>query len=52
MSQTATSGFGSVSNGSSIRPSSALMNKSIKGEVTPDQVQNSILTEGGDDDDD
>lgn len=34
MSQTATSGFGSVSGGSSMRPSSAMMNKSIKGEVS------------------
>ena len=50
MSQTATSGFGSVSDGSSLRPSSALMNKSIKGEVSADQVQGSMRTEGGDDD--
>ena len=40
MSQTATSGFGSVSGGSSMRPSSAFMNKSIKGEVSADQMQN------------
>ena len=53
MSQTATSGFGSVSDGSSLRPSSALMNKSIKGEVSADQVQGSnpsMRTKGGDDD--
>ena len=51
MSQTATSGFGSVSGSSSMRPSSALMNKSIKGEVSAEQMQNQIMTEGGDDDD-
>lgn len=55
MSQTATSGFGSVSNSSStmLRPSSALMNKSIRGgPCEADQSASSnpaIMTEGAED---
>lgn len=57
MSQTATSGFGSVSNSSStmLRPSSALMNKSIRGggpcgEADHQALSNpAIMTEGAED---
>jgi hypothetical protein len=52
MSQTATSGFDSVSNTSSMRPSSAFMNKSIRGEGSANQAGNPVMTEGGDDDED
>lgn len=49
MSQTATSGFGSVSNSSSMRPQSAYMNKSIRNEVSASDVQNPVMTEGDED---
>lgn len=49
MSQTATSGFGSVSHSSSMRPQSAFMNNSIRNEVNSNEIHNPVMTEGDDD---